>query len=58
MELNQRPASKEEKVHCPHSIMEGFGPIYVNVSNQNDVLFPHKNVFKVRITSKRGCLIF
>lgn len=58
MELNQTPASKEEKVHRPHSIMEGFSPININVSNQNDVLFPHKNVFKVRITSKRRCLIF
>lgn len=45
MELNQIPA-KKEKVDYPHFIMEGFGPININVGN------PNKN-FPTKIFLKR-----
>lgn len=45
VELNQIPA-KKEKVDYPHFIMEGFGPININVGN------PNKN-FPTKIFSKR-----
>lgn len=52
MELNQIPA-KKEKVDYPHFIMEGFGPININVGNPNDVLFSYKNIFKEGNISER-----